>query len=109
MGSVVFDDVRVSGILNPTGTTNNLLNLLARYDLQANNVYAVGIDFGAGSAGGTAGGVLSVAKIVGGGGPVELVLSTDAGQGDQPPLKELAKELFPAIGRGWQPANRARL
>ena len=84
--SVVFDDVRVSGIVNPTGTTDNLLNLLARFDLQANNVYAVGIDFGAG--------VLSVAKIVGGGGPVDLVLSTDAGQGNQPPLKELARSYF---------------
>lgn len=84
--SVVFDDVRVSGIVNPTGTSNNLLNLLARFNLQASNAYAAGIDFSAG--------VLSVAKIVGGGGPVELVLSTDAGQGNQPPLKDLARSYF---------------
>jgi hypothetical protein len=84
--SVVFDDVRVSGILNPTGTSNNLLNLLARFDLQANNVYPAGIDFGAGT--------LNVAKIVGGGAPVDLVLSTDDSQGNQPPLKDLARSYF---------------
>lgn len=75
--------MRVSGIVNPTGTTNNVLNL-TRGDLSG-NVYGGGLDFSAG--------VLHVSKLIGAT-VVETVLSTDAGQGNQPPLTELARSYF---------------
>ena len=80
--SVVFADVRLTGTLNPTGTTANLVNL-TRGNLSG-NTYTAGIDFAAG--------VLKVVKVVSG--PVKIVLSTDDSQGNQPPLTQLARSYF---------------
>lgn len=81
--SQVFTDVRVSGTLNPTGTTNNLLNLNARFDF-AGTGYTAGIDFTAG--------YLQIAKVVGR--PVEIVQSSDDSEGNQPLLQNLATSYF---------------
>src|SRR5215470_4593485 len=72
--SQVFTDVRLTGTLNPAGTTDNILNL-TRGDL-AGNDYTAGLAFADGPNGERAGN-LQIAKIVGGG-PVKIVLSTDA-------------------------------
>src|SRR5207253_7931136 len=80
--SVVFADVRLTGTLNPAGTTANLVNL-TRGNLSG-NTYTAGIDFAAG--------VLKVVKVVSG--PVKIVLSTDDSQGNQPPLTDLARSYF---------------
>ena len=80
--SVVFADVRLTGTLNPAGTTDNFV-ALTRGDLSG-NLYSAGIDFAAG--------VLQVVKVVNG--PVKFVLSTDASQGSQPPLTDLARSYF---------------
>jgi hypothetical protein len=88
--SQVFTDVRLTGTLNPAGTTDNILNL-TRGDL-AGNVYTAGFAFADGPNGERAAN-LQIAKIVGGG-PVKIVLSTDASQGSQPPLTDLARGYF---------------
>src|SRR5207248_7165328 len=67
-------------------TTDNILNLLARDDPQTINTYAAGVDFVTG--------VLRVAKVLGGGAPVEVVISADDSQGNQPPLTDLARSYF---------------
>jgi hypothetical protein len=84
--SMAFSDVRVTGTLNPTGSSDNILNLLARNDAQAMNTYGAGIDFVTG--------VLRIAKVIGGGAPVEVVSSTDDSQGNQPLLTDLARSYF---------------
>ena len=76
--------MRVTGTLNPSGTTSNQLNLKARADPQAGTTYAAGINFAAG--------VLQVTKLVGR--PVKIVLSTDDSQGNQPPLTDVARSYF---------------
>lgn len=88
--SQVFTDVRLTGTLNPAGTTDNILNL-TRGDL-AGNVYTAGIAFADGPNGERAGN-LQIAKIVSGG-PVKIALSTDTSQGSQPPLTDLARGYF---------------
>src|SRR5262249_24580623 len=80
----VFTAVRVAGTLNPTGTTNNILNL-SLGDTQG-HAYGASIDFSAG--------VLIVAKINVAVAPVDLVVSTDSSQGSQPPLTDLARSYF---------------
>jgi hypothetical protein len=80
-----FTDVRVTGTLNPTGTTNNLLNLVARRNPVIPNTYSSGIDFGAG--------FLQIVKVTGGM-AVESIRSTDASQGSQPLLANLARSYF---------------
>jgi hypothetical protein len=83
--SQIFTDVRVTGTLNPTGTTDNQLNLKARTDPQdVSTGYAAGINFTTGT--------LQVTKLVGQ--PIKMVLSTDDSQGNQPPLIDRARGYF---------------
>jgi hypothetical protein len=81
----VFTDVRATATLNPAGTSNNILNVSVRGTPAAGNTYAVGVDFQDGT--------LLIGKIMGDR-PVDLVLSTDRGQGSQPPLTDLARSYF---------------
>ena len=89
--SQVFTDVRLTGTLNPAGTTNNLLLLNARDDLDGNEYHA-GIAFVDGPNGVRAG-TLQIGKSRAGM-PVDFVQSSDDSQGNQPPLQNLATSYF---------------
>jgi hypothetical protein len=82
--SQAFSDVRIETLVNPTGTSDDLLNVFVRFDFALNHTYAAGIDFSTG--------VLDVVKLAGA--PVLLVLSTDASQGSQPPLTDLSRGYY---------------
>lgn len=90
--SQVFTDVRVTGTLNPAGTTNNQLLLNARAQNLVGDLYAAGIVFADNPFGNKAGNLL-IAKIVGGV-PVEIVQSSDDSQGNQSPLADFATSYF---------------
>jgi hypothetical protein len=90
--SQVFSDVRVTGTLNPAGTTNNLLFLSARSDGHG-DLYLAGIAFADGPTGERAGNLLII-KLAGGNHPIETVQSSDDSQGNQPPLTDLARSYF---------------
>jgi len=89
--SQVFTDVRLTGTLNPAGTTNNLLLLAARQDSFGS--YVAGIAFGDIPGLGVTAGTLSITKNVF---PnvVEVVQSSDDSQGNQPALQNLATSYF---------------
>jgi hypothetical protein len=84
--SQTFRDVRVQGLLNADGTSHDSLILDARTSARGVNSYGGGIDFSTGE--------LVFVKVAGGGGPDILVRSTDAGQGRQPALTDVARGYF---------------
>jgi hypothetical protein len=90
--SQVFSDVRVTGTLNPAGTTNNLLFLNARSDGQG-DLYLAGIAFADGPTGERAGSLVII-KLAGAINPLEVIQSSDDNQGNQPPLADLGSSYF---------------
>jgi hypothetical protein len=83
--SQIFTDVRAAATLNPAGTSDNILNVSVRYTPATGNAYVVGVDFQDGR--------LLIGKIVANR-PAHSVSSTDASQGSQLPLTDLARSYF---------------
>ena len=83
--SQVLDDVRMSGILNALGNSNDNLGLSIRNQAMGNNTYGARIEFHSGR--------LAVFKIVNFA-PAFAIFSDSPGQGSQPLLSDLARSYF---------------
>lgn len=77
----IFDDVKVSALLNPMGNSNDEIAVLARADLSSLSTYAATIDFSNGE--------LMLAKIIGG------------RAGDQAIILANAFNILPALDRAY--------
>jgi hypothetical protein len=83
--SQILDDVRISGILNAAGNSNDNLGLSIRNQALGNNTYGARIEFHSGR--------LVVFKIVNFA-PAFAIFSDSPGQGSQPLLSDLARSYF---------------
>lgn len=80
-----FSDVRVTGTVNVSGTTNNSLDLAARGNFATLSCYFAGIGFQSGN--------VFITKSIGGV-QVDAVISNEPDQGSQPPLTKLDRSYF---------------
>ena len=83
--SQIFDDVRISGILNAAGNSNDFLGLNVRSPAIGNNTYAARIEFNSGR--------MAVFKIVNFAAAF-AIFSDSPEQGSQPLLSDLARSYF---------------
>ena len=83
--SQVFDDARMSGILNAAGNSNDFLGLNMRSQAVGTNTYAARIEFTTGR--------MAVFKIVNFAAAF-TIFSDSPEQGSQPPLSDLARSYF---------------
>jgi hypothetical protein len=83
--SQIFDDARMSGILNAAGNSNDYLGLNIRNQALGTSTYGARIEFNIGRLA-----VFKVVNFV----PVLGILSDSPGQGSQPLLSDLARSYF---------------
>ena len=95
--SQVLDDVRMSGILNAAGNSNDYLGLSIRNQAMGNNTYGARIEFHSGR--------LAVFKIVNFAAAF-AIFSDSPGQGSQPLLVRSRQKLLSAVRGHWQCSRR---